>query len=104
MRPKSLEGLLEVIGPHTVAMAVYLFALIHFTFFTNLKRKALWSCLTLTSALTDNLSGLLIRYVSGDFAYLKILSFLALQVSMTYLSLVILVSLIKHRAKAIVLL
>jgi hypothetical protein len=104
VRPKSLEGLLQVAVPHTVAMVVYLFALLHFAFFTNLKRRVLWSGLTLGSALADNLSGLLIRYVSEHFVYLKIASFLVLQTAVVYLSLVILVSLLRHRAKAIVLL
>ena len=104
IRPKTLEGLLDVVTPHMVAMVVYLFALIHFSFFTNLKRKVLWSCICVGSAVADNLSGLMIRFLSEHFAYLKVASFLVLQASMVYLSLVVVVSIVKHRAKAIVLL
>ncbi|MDQ7038172.1 MAG: hypothetical protein Q9N26_03090 [Aquificota bacterium] len=104
IRPKTFEGLLDVIAPHTVAMVVYLFALVHFSFFTNLKRKVFWSCVCMVSAILDNLSGLMIRFLSDHFAYLKIISFLLLQVSMLYLSIVVVVSILRHRAKAIVLL
>ena len=104
MRPKSLEGILEVLTPHTVAMALYLFALIHFAFFTNLRNRVAWSVVTLVSALVDNTSGLMIKYVGAHFAYIKLGSFLVLQLAMIYLSVAIIVSLLRHRAKAIVLL
>ncbi len=101
IRPKSLEGMLEVISPHTVGMSVYLFALVHFAFFTNLKRKVLLSALTLSSALVDNFSPLLIRFLSPEFSYLKILSFLTLTLSMLFISGAVIVSILRHRAKTI---
>ncbi len=104
MKPKSLEGILEVLVPHTAAMLLYLFTLIHFSFFTNLRRKVLWSVIAVSSAVLDNFSGLMIRYLGPELSYLKIASFLVLESSMVYLSAVVLVSLIRHRAKAIVLL
>jgi hypothetical protein len=50
------------------------------------------------------LSGFLIRYVDPLFAYLKLFSFIGLTLTMTYLSLVVVISVLKHRAKAIILL
>ena len=104
IRPKSFEGILEVAVPHFVAMSVYLFALVHFAFFTNVKRKTLLSIIALSSAFADIGSGFLIRFVHPDFSYLKLVSFLSLNLSVIYLSLVVAVSILKHRAKAIVVL
>ncbi len=104
MRPKSLYGLLDVVTPHLLAMGVYLFALIHFAFFTNVKRKALLSATTLGFAFMDNVSGLGIRFWDTSFSYLKLVSFFGLTLCMAYLSLLISYSILRHRAKAIVLL
>jgi len=101
IRPKSLEGLLDVATPHTISMSVYLFALVHFAFFTNLKRKVLISVITLISGLADNFSPFLIRFVSPEFSYLKILSFTALTISMVLISAAVIVSILRHRAKTI---
>lgn len=104
IRPKSFEGILEVAFPHLVAMGIYLFALVHFAFFTNVKRKTLLSIVALASAFADIVSGFLIRFVHPSFSYLKLISFLSLNLSIIYLSLVIAISILKHRAKAIVVL
>ncbi len=104
IRAKSLLGILNVMNPHLVAMGVYLFGLVHFAFFTNIKRKVLLSVITLLSALTDNLSPLLIRFLDPSFSYLKLISFLSLSLSMLLISLIVMVSILRHRAKAIVLL
>ncbi len=104
VRPKTLSGMLGVIDPHFITMGIYLFTLVHFAFFTNVKRKVLLSSLTLGFALVDNVSGLFIRYLDPSFSYLKLLSFLGLTSMMIYLSLVVMVSILKHRAKAIILL
>ena len=104
VRPKSLEGMLLVMVPHTIAMTLYLFTLIHFAFFTNLSKKTLLSFLVLSFALLDNFSGLMIRYVDGSLAYLKLLSFSGLSLMMLYLSLAVIVSILKHRAKSVVVL
>lgn len=103
IRPKTFEGMIEVFNPHLITMGVYLFALIHFSFFTNVKNKVLLSALTLLFALADNLSPFLIRFVSPHFSYLKLFSFAGLTVSMAYISLIVAVSVIRHRAKAILL-
>ncbi|NPA41896.1 MAG: hypothetical protein GXO18_06445 [Aquificae bacterium] len=104
IRPKTLEGMLSVISPHIIAMSIYLFTLVHFAFFTNIKRKTILSLLTLSFALLDNFGGLLIRYVDQSFAYIKLLSFLGLTTLMIYLSVAVAISIIRHRAKGIVLL
>lgn len=104
VRPKTLAGIIDIANPHFLAMAVYLFALVHFAFFTNVKRKATLSALLLSSALIDNVSGILIRFIHPLFAYVKLISFFSLTLLMLYLSAVILVSILRHRAKAIVLL
>ncbi|WP_457601302.1 hypothetical protein [Hydrogenivirga sp.] len=104
IRPKTLSGMLSVINPHFITMGVYLFTLVHFAFFTNVRRKVLLSVATLGFALTDNVSGLLVRYVDPSFAYLKIVSFLGLTFMMVYLSLVVTLSILRHRAKTIILL
>lgn len=101
IRPKSLEGMMEVIVPHTVGMGVYLFALVHFAFFTNIRHKVLLSVLTLSSGVVDNLSPLLIRFVSQEFSYLKLISFFLLNLSLFYTSLQIVISIIRHRAKVV---
>lgn len=104
IRAKSLEGVLEVFVPHLITMAIYLFALVHFAFFTNSKRKVLIAFLTFSFALVDNGSGLLIRFLSPDFAVLKLLSFLGLTAMMVYISLLVALSILRHRAKAIIVL
>ena len=103
IRPKSLKGIIEVVSPHTVSMGIYLFALVHFVFFTNVRRKVLLSLITTSSGLLNNFSPLLIRFVSTDFSYLKLFSFLLLTISMIYISTLIAISVIRHRAKAVLL-
>ncbi len=104
MRPKSMEGLIEIVSPHFVAMSVYLFTLIHFSFFTNLRKKVVWSIILMAAALVDNLSGLMIRFGGEIFSIIKLISFLVLSFGMLYLSFVATRSLLKHRAKEVILL
>ncbi len=104
IRPKSLEGLLLVTVPHTLAMAVYLFTLIHFAFFTNVKRKVTLSITTLSFAIVDNFAGLFVRYFGELFAYIKLISFAGLSLSMIFLSLTVSASIVRHRAKGTVIL
>ncbi len=103
-RPKSVEGLMEVFTPHTVAMGVYLFGLVHFSFFTNIRRKVLLSALTLSFAMLDNVSPFFVRFVSPHFSYVKLLSVAGLTLCMLYISFVVMVSILRHRAKSILLL
>jgi len=103
IRPKSFMGIMEVFGPHTVAMGVYLVGLVHFSFFTNVKRKVLLSVSVLSLAFIDNLSSLLIRFFSPHFSIVKLLSFLGLSSLMVYISVLVMVSIIRHRAKTMLL-
>ena len=100
IRPKTLLGMMEVIYPHTLAMSVYLFTLLHFAFFTNLRRKSLWTALAFLSALLDNFSGLGIRFLSTNLSYLKLVSFFALNFIMFFVSLWVVYAFLKHRAKS----
>ena len=104
LRPKTLSGLLSVVTPHLITMGIYLFTLVHFVFFTSAKRKIMLSSLTMTFALLDNFGGVFIRFLDPSFAYLKLLSFLGLSFMMVYLPALIMVSILKHRAKTIILL
>lgn len=104
LKPKTLEGILKVVNPHFITMGVYLFALIHFVFFTNVRNRVFISSSTLIFALLDNVSGLLIRYIDPIFSYAKLVSFLGLTFMMTYVSLAVAVSILRHRAKTIILL
>jgi len=104
MRPKTLSGMLGVVTPHLITMGIYLFTLVHFVFFTSVKRKVMLSSLTLVFALLDNLGGIFIRYIDPSFAYVKLVSFFGLSLMMVYLPALIMVSILKHRAKAIILL
>ncbi|EDP74777.1 hypothetical protein [Hydrogenivirga sp. 128-5-R1-1] len=104
LRPKTLSGLLSVVTPHLITMGIYLFTLVHFVFFTSAKRKIMLSSLTMTLALLDNFGGVFIRFLDPSFAYLKLLSFLGLSFMMVYLPTLIMVSILKHRAKTIILL
>ncbi len=104
MRPKSLAGMIEVLSPHLIAMSVYVLTLVHFSFFTNLKRKVFWSATLMVAALLDNLSGPIIKALGEPFALVKIASFLTLNLGMLYLCWVCTRSLLRHRAKEVLLL
>ncbi len=104
MKPKSLPTLMKVVSPHLLAMGVYVLALTHLAFFTNLRKKVLWTLSLFSLALAENLSGPLIRYVWEGFSYLKIFSFLGLSAGMVYLSMVVVLSVLRHRARGTVVL
>jgi len=76
---------------HFFSMAVMLVTLNHLILFTALGN--IWKLLLIVSsflsALGDIAGGWLIRYVSPDFAYLKIASVLALQASLAVLMIMI---------------
>ncbi len=86
---------MKVFVPHLVAMSVFLFTLLHFSFFTGLKNKALWAFALLSSAFIENVSGVLIRYINENFAYVKLISFVVFILSMLYISAIITIEGIK---------
>ncbi len=98
-QPRSYQSLLEVSHFHLFAMGMLVLTLTHLMIMTNL---ALWLKLTLSaaiyiSAIVDELSGWLIRFVHPDFAYLKIISFITLELSLLALIITVMLSLLLAR-------
>ncbi|MCS7197065.1 MAG: hypothetical protein NZ827_07360 [Aquificaceae bacterium] len=81
IKRKSFEGFFKVFYPHLVAMSIYAFALAHLLPFGGTNRsKTLFLGFSLFSlSFFDNLSGLLLLYLSPNFAYLKLFSFWGFQ-------------------------
>lgn len=82
--PRSYLVLLEISHFHLFAMGILVLTMTHLVLFVPLPigLKAVLIASSFGSALLDEASGWLIRFVHPDFAYLKIASFLALQVSL----------------------
>ena len=89
--PRSYLGLLEEAHFHFFSMAVLLVTLNHLFLFTSRSsvEKLVVIVASYGSALLDIAGGWLIRYVSAEFAYLKISSFVVLQASLLYLMVVV---------------
>ncbi len=85
--PRSYLGLLEEAHFHFFSMGILLVTLNHLLLFTNRssREKFLVIILSYGSALFDIAGGWLVRYVSAEFAYLKIFSFIILQICLAYL-------------------
>ena len=83
-RPKSIRGLMEVSHFHLFAMGIFLVSLMHLLLFVPIKGlvKLTLIVAAFTSAFLDEASGWLIVFVSPVFAYMKITSFVVLQVSL----------------------
>ncbi len=86
-QPRSYQGLLEVSHFHLFAMGMLLLVLTHLVLFIPLSNriKAWLIVLPFLSALVDEGSSWLIRFVHPLFAWTKILGFLALQTSLAAL-------------------
>lgn len=87
LQPRSLQGLLEVSHFHLFAMGMLLLVLTHLVLFVPLaaSTKAWLIVLPFASALLDEGSGWLVRFVSPHFAVLKVAGFLSLQASLAAL-------------------
>jgi hypothetical protein len=85
--PRSYEGMLEVAHFHLFAMGMLLLVLTHLMLFVPLagRTKAWLITLPFLSALLDEGSGWLVRFVSPLFAWAKIAGFLLLQGSLATL-------------------
>jgi hypothetical protein len=83
-RPKSIRGLMEVSHFHLFAMGIFLVSLMHLLLFVpvNGLLKLALIVAAFTSAFLDEASGWLIVFVSPTFAYMKIASFVVLQLSL----------------------
>lgn len=102
LQPRSYQGLLEVSHFHLFAMGILMLTLTHLILFVPLeiKTKILFIFSAFTSAILDEASSWLIRYVSPLFAYLKLFSFAALQISILLLVLYVLHSLFTNKPSA----
>jgi len=89
--PRSYLGMLEEAHFHFFAMAIILVTLNHLILFTKISNfwKLILIFSSFTSALGDIAGGWLIRYVSPEFAYLKIASLIVLQVSLAALMIIV---------------
>jgi hypothetical protein len=87
LSPRSYQGLLEVSHFHLFAMGMLLLVLTHLMLFVPLKNgtKAWLIILPFLSAILDEGSGWLVRFVSPNFAYAKIAGFLMLEASLAVL-------------------
>jgi len=87
MQPRSYQGMLEISHFHFFAMGMLLLTLTHLMLFVPLpvERKPWFIIIPFFSALVDEGSGWLVRFVHPLFAYLKIVGFLALEISLAVL-------------------
>jgi len=85
--PRSYKVLLEISHFHLLAMGIFILTLSHLLLFVPLlPRVKFWLIhLTFLSALSDEASGWLIRFVHPAFAYFKIGAFLLLQTTLAAL-------------------
>ncbi len=81
--PVSYIGLLEATHWHLFVFAMALLLVNHLTVFSNLNQflKLFLIIVSFLSGLGDMSAGWLIRFVSPSFAYLKLWSFIAFQIS-----------------------
>jgi hypothetical protein len=87
LSPRSYQGLLEVSHFHLFAMGMLLLVLTHLILFVPLRNstKAWLIIVPFFSAILDEGSGWLVRFVSPNFAYAKIAGFLLLETSLAVL-------------------
>jgi hypothetical protein len=87
LSPRSYQGLLEVSHFHLFAMGMLLLVLTHLILFVPLRNttKAWLIIVPFFSAILDESAGWLVRFVSPNFAYLKIAGFLLLEASLAAL-------------------
>lgn len=83
-QPRSVLGLLEVSHFHLFAMGIFLVTVTHLLLFVpiSITTKFVLIVACFSSAFLDEVSGWLIRFWAPQFAYLKIASFLVLQLSL----------------------
>jgi hypothetical protein len=101
-QPRSYRGLLEVSHMHLFAMGTLILTLTHLLLFVPLTptTKARLIVASFTSAFLDEASSWLIRFVSPSFAYLKIVSFVALELSLLAVIALVFHALLTYRPSA----
>ena len=84
LQPRSWLGMLEISHFHLFAMGILVLTMTHLLLFAPLpNRFKLWGIhLSFAGALGDEAAGWLVRFVSPAFAYLKIVAFVTLQVTL----------------------
>ena len=87
LQPRTYQGMLEVTHFHLFAMGLLLLTLTHLMLFVPIHSdlKAWFIIIPFTSALVNEGSSWLVRFVHPVFAYLKIAGFLALEISLAVL-------------------
>ena len=87
LQPRTYQGMLEVSHFHLFAMGLLLLTLTHLMLFVPIgsNLKAWFIVIPFSSALVNEGSSWLVRFVHPLFAYLKIAGFLALEVSLAAL-------------------
>ena len=85
--PISYRGLLEVTHFHLFVFAIALLLVSHLTVFSGINQRLKLPLITVSfiSGFLDIASGWLIRFVSPEFAYLKVLGFIVFQMSFAIL-------------------
>jgi len=101
--PKSYIGLLQESHFHFFSMAIILVTLNHLILFAPIKNLYMLILIlsSFMSALGDISGGWLIRYISPQFAYLKIVSVIILQISLALLIIVVIIYLYSKEKKDI---
>ncbi|MBI2944481.1 MAG: hypothetical protein HYY25_09775 [Candidatus Wallbacteria bacterium] len=91
-QPKTYRGMLEVSHFHLFSMGVLLLTLTHLVLFVPIEpsSKAGLIAAAFLSAVADELAGWLVRFAHPGFAWLKIASFLTLEISLAALMLLVL--------------
>lgn len=87
LQPRTYQGMLEISHFHFFAMGLLLLTLTHLMLFVPLRAesKPWFIVVPFFSALVDESSGWLVRFVHPGFAYLKIAGFLSLEISLAVL-------------------
>ena len=90
LQPKTYQGLLEISHFHLFAVGMLLLVLTHLMLFVPIRNglKAWLIVLPFVAGLIDEGGGWLVRFVSPDFAIVKIAGFLMLQTSLAVLVIV----------------
>ena len=91
LEPRSWLGLLEQLHFHSFAMGILLLTLTHLLLFVplSMRIKAYGICGAFLSGVVGELAGWAVRYLSPTFAYLKIISFVALQGVILWLMIIV---------------
>ena len=102
LQPRSYQSLLELSHFHLFAMGILILTLTHLLLFApiEISTKAQLIVATFGSAFLEEISGWLIRFVHPSFAYLKIGSFILLQLSLLVVMAIVLIALVSKQTSA----